>query len=160
LRCLVLVDVVDELGEVVGGDLSGLVERREFALSGEAFALGFGEPLGDELGLRTRFDRRSVPLDLHVGRGDAPAGRLGSLVDARISGGTVEEVSECVLDVLGIEQLRQPAVYVADDLVLAQVGVAGMFRLEFIVAGVLGGVGEAAVAMDSQRLSNTCHATS
>jgi hypothetical protein len=46
-----------------------------------------------------------VPLDLHVGRGDAPAGRVGSLVDARISGGTVEEVSECVLDVLGIEQL-------------------------------------------------------
>jgi hypothetical protein len=66
---------------------------------------GFGEPLGDELGVHTRFDRRSVPLDLHVGRGDAPAGRVGSLVDARISGGTVEEVSECVLDVLGIEQL-------------------------------------------------------
>jgi hypothetical protein len=121
----------------------GLVEGRKFGLGGEAFALGFGEPLGDELGVSAGFGRRSVPLDLHVG-GDASAGRLGSLVDAGIGGGTVEEVGECVLDVVGVEQLREPAVDVADDLVLAQVGVAGMLGLEFFVAGVLGRVGEAA----------------
>jgi hypothetical protein len=107
-----LVDVVDELGEVTGGDLLGLVEGREFGLGSEPFALGFCEPLGDQLGVSAGFEDRAVPFDLDVGGGDASAGCLGSLVDAGIGSSTVEEVSECVLDVLGIEQLREPAVNV------------------------------------------------
>jgi hypothetical protein len=113
----VLVNVVDEVRQVVGGDLLRLVEGRQLGLGGQPFALGFGELLGDELGVRSRFESGAMSLDLHVGLGDPSAGRFGSLVDPGIGGSAIEEVGEGGLDSLGVEELGEPAVDVADDLV-------------------------------------------
>lgn len=56
----VLVDAVDEPSEVGGGDLLGLVEGRQLGLGGESFAMGFSEPLGDQLGVSAGFEVRAV----------------------------------------------------------------------------------------------------
>lgn len=137
-----------EDGDVAAADLAGtrVPGFAEFGFGTAAGGLGLGDPSGDEDGVSAGFEGSPVGGQLGVTVGDGGAGALSSqsmfgVARSEVLGGG-EEVDGVVEAVRG-EDLGEPVVEGAEDVLLPQVDVAGV--LDAVGEGVL--LGEAAAVV-------------